>query len=136
MVRVVRDRSTLPGRPKACFALRLDQTGSVLPMAAVGFLVLAALVGGGLDASRAYRAQNRLQSACDAAVLAGRKAVTVNGFDSAAEREANAYFNTNFNPDNQGAINTDFTVESPDNGHTVVGSAESEVETAIMTGPH
>ena len=53
-------------------SLRHDRQGNVLPMAAAGVLVMAALIGGAVDMSRAYQTQSRLQSACDAGVLAGR----------------------------------------------------------------
>ena len=73
-----------------------DISGSVLPLVAVGILVSAAMVGGGIDMSRAYRVKNRLQVACDSATLAGRKAVTVSGYDANARQVANSYFNINF----------------------------------------
>ena len=45
-----------------CMCVLRDEGGSLLPMAAVGFLVLAAIVGGGVDLSRAHKAENRLQA--------------------------------------------------------------------------
>lgn len=65
-----------------------DERGNILPLAASGVLVMAALIGGAVDMSRAYQTQSRLQSACDAGVLAGRRAVTNNGFDSTAIEQA------------------------------------------------
>ena len=53
--------------------------GSVLPIAAASVPVIVALIGGGLDINRVYKARNRLQTACDAGTLAGRRAVTTNG---------------------------------------------------------
>ena len=110
-----------------------NDQGSLLPMAAVGFVVLAAIVGGGVDLSRAYKAENRLQAACDAAVLAGRRAVTVNGFDSAAAAEASAYFDNNFDPDQQGSRDVVFDADSEDNGNAVTATATANVETTIMS---
>ncbi len=110
----------------------LDETGSLLPMAAVGFLVLAAVVGGGLDMSIAYKAENRLQAACDAGVLAGRRAVGTNGFDEDVETEAAAYFANNYDPDKQGSRNVVFTPSSEDDGNTIAGAASADVETTIM----
>ena len=43
-----------------------DERGNILPMAASGVLVMAALIGGAVDMSRAYQTQSRLQRACDA----------------------------------------------------------------------
>jgi len=110
-----------------------DQVGSLLPMAAAGLFVVAAVVGGGLDISTAYKAQNRLQAACDAGVLAGRRAVGDDGFDSDAQAEARAFFNTNYDPNKQRSSNVVFTPTSPDNGNTVEATASSDVETAIMS---
>jgi Flp pilus assembly protein TadG len=112
--------------------LGADEEGSLLPMAAAGLLVLAAMIGGGVDASRAYKAQTRLQAACDAGVLAGRKAVGTDGFDEDAQAEADAYFANNFNSAAQGATATAFAPTSPDNGNTVTADASADVSTAIM----
>lgn len=45
-------------------SLAHSKAGSVLPIYAVGTLVLAGLVGGGVDMARAYQAERRLQAAC------------------------------------------------------------------------
>lgn len=110
-----------------------DRRGNVLPLAAIGMLLSAAIVGGGIDMSRAYRVQNRLQSACDAAALAGRRAVTTNGFDNAvAKPQAEAYFDTNFDSNGLETTNPTKSFSSPDNGQTVVGTASAELNTAVM----
>lgn len=113
-------------------ALSADVAGNVLPIAAAGVLVGAAIVGGGVDMSRGYRAQNRLQAACDSAVLAGRRAVGTNGFDTAAEQKANDYFDTNFDPESYEAHDVDFEAGSEDNGNVVFGVATATVDTALM----
>jgi len=109
-----------------------NQDGNVLPLAAAGTLVLMAMVGSGVDMSRSYRAHERLQSACDAAVLAGRRAVELNGFDQAAKDRAIEYFNTNFDPDQLGVTGTQFDVVSNDNGNTIEGAASAQVPSMIM----
>ncbi|WP_338242146.1 TadE/TadG family type IV pilus assembly protein [Aurantiacibacter hainanensis] len=112
--------------------LILDETGSLLPIAAMGFLVLAGIVGGGIDMSRAYKAENRLQAACDAGVLAGRRAVGTDGFDADVQAEANAYFANNYDEDRQSSRNVVFTPTSDDDGNTISGTASADVETSIM----
>lgn len=112
-------------------ALR-DNGGNVLPMAAMGMLVLAGMVGGGVDASRAYMVKSRLQAACDAGVLAGRKSVTNNGFDSTAEDRAETYFETNFEASEVDTRTVSFTATSPDGGSTVEGTASTDVEAYVM----
>lgn len=109
-----------------------DQGGNVLPLGAAGVMLLLVVVGSGLEMSRAYRANARLQSACDAATLAGRRAVGVNGFDTTARAVANSYFNTNFDQTAQEAQFTKFSLSSPDNGITVSGTATTRVSTLIM----
>src|SRR3546814_13366417 len=54
------------------------------------------LLGSGIDIGRAYMAQLRLQQACDAGVLAGRRAMTGTTYTDAAKAEANKMFNFNF----------------------------------------
>ncbi len=112
--------------------LRSDRSGNVLPIAAVAMLVGIAIVGGGVDMSRAYKAKNRMQAACDSATLAGRKAVTINGFDTDAENTANDYFGTNFDENSQEVRNVVFNATSDDNGNTVVGKATAVQDTALM----
>ena len=109
-----------------------DENGNMLAMTAAAMLVLAALVGGGLDLSRAYMVENRLQNACDAAVLAGRRAETTNGFDANAKAKAESYFAANFNETDQTAYSTSFVASSPDAGNTVVGVATTKADTLVM----
>jgi hypothetical protein len=60
--------------------------------------------------------KNRLQNACDSAVLAGRRAVTTNGYDSTAQAQATTFFNTNFDSTQQGTTGTTFPVPPPITG--------------------
>lgn len=106
--------------------------GSVLPIAAASVPVIVALIGGGLDINRVYKARNRLQTACDAGTLAGRRAVTTNGYDTAARNQANAYFNTNFVEGELGATGTTFNTASANNGNLISGTASTTVQTAVM----
>ncbi len=106
--------------------------GNVFPLTAAAIVVLAGLVGGGVDMSRAYLIENRLQNACDAGVLAGRKNVTVNGFDTKAQNAAQNYFKVNL----AGVNNTTtpvFATTSADNGNVINGVASTTTSTTIMT---
>lgn len=114
------------------YRLANDSSGSMLPMAVGGLIVLLALIGGGVDVSRVYRVQNRLQAACDAGALAGRKAVTTNGFDTTAQAQANSYFNVNFDRAQQMVTSVSFTPSSTDNGTSVVGTATASVQMVVM----
>lgn len=112
--------------------LQLNSTGSILPLAAIALPVILTMVGSGLDMSRVYKARNRLQTACDAATLAGRRAVTNDGYDTDEQAVASTYFNTNFVESDVGATGTTFVSSSPDQGNFVVGSAETSVKMAVM----
>ncbi|KHK91790.1 pilus assembly protein TadG-related protein [Novosphingobium malaysiense] len=112
--------------------LRRETDGNILPIAAMGAIVAAIIVGSAVDLSRAYRVKNQLQAACDAAVLAGRRTVTTNGFDTASKNAADNYFETNFNGNTQEAHSTSFVPSSDDNGNTVKGTAQTTLDTAIM----
>jgi Flp pilus assembly protein TadG len=116
------------------FARRLARAtgGNVLPLVAAGTLVLVGLVGGGVDMARAYKAQRHLQAACDAGVLAGRRSVTTNGFDTAALTQAREYFTANYDNGEQGTTSPAFNPTSDDNGNTVVGTASATLSTIIM----
>lgn len=109
-----------------------NRSGNILPLAAVAIFGLAAMVGGAIDISRGWRAQTRLQSACDAGVLAGRHAVTMQGYDSTAELEAERYFIANFDEQRQGSSATDFSSTSADRGGTVEGIATTTLPTVLM----
>lgn len=109
-----------------------NNLGSVLPIATVGLVVLMALVGGGVDLARAYQVQNRLQYACDAGTLAGRRAVTNQGFTTTAQTQASRFFNANFDSAVEGTRNTQFVPSTPDNGNTIEATANTTMPTVVM----
>lgn len=119
------------GRPvvKSLFA---DASGSVLPIVAASILVIIGLIGGGFDASRMYKTHNALQAACDAGVLAGRRAVTTNGLDTNAQTQAETYFNANFNESVQGSHETVFDTSTTNNGNSVDGNASTRLPMMMM----
>jgi Flp pilus assembly protein TadG len=78
-------RSCSAYRPGFLARLRRSQAGNVLPMMAMAIIPLAGLVGGGVDMSRMYIAKSRLQQACDAGALAGRKVQGAGAWDANAD---------------------------------------------------
>ncbi|WP_298396068.1 Tad domain-containing protein [Sphingobium sp.] len=76
--------------------LAKNQAGNTMAIVAAAIIPLAALIGGGLDMGRAYMARARLQQACDAAALAGRRAMTGSTMSSSDITEATKFFNFNF----------------------------------------
>ncbi|MCJ2179456.1 pilus assembly protein TadG-related protein [Novosphingobium album (ex Hu et al. 2023)] len=114
-----------------------DAAGNVLALAAVGMVVAVGVVGSAIDMSQAYRLDNRLQAACDAAVLAGRRAVTdigpsPSGFNTLAQTTASNYFQTNFDDTTGVVTGTTFSATSDDQGITVNGVASTTYLTAVM----
>jgi len=75
--------------------LMRDERGNTLAMAAAATIPLLGLVGSGIDLSRTYLARNKLQQACDAGVLGGRK-VMGSTVDAAVIAEVRKYVNFNF----------------------------------------
>ncbi|MGX7895196.1 pilus assembly protein TadG-related protein [Tsuneonella sp. HG222] len=119
------------------FVARLarDTAGNTLAMIAAAMVPLLAIVGGGVDVSRGYLAQSRLQQACDAGVLAARKRMGRNivaGVLSGDARNAGQnFFEVNFGNGIYGTQSRtfDMTVQ-PD--FTIGGIATVVVPTTIM----
>jgi Flp pilus assembly protein TadG len=77
--------------------LRRNNAGNTIAIVAAALIPLAGMIGGGLDISRGYLAQTRLQQACDAGVLAGRKVMGSSGVVSTGVRdEVRKYVGFNF----------------------------------------
>lgn len=120
--------------PRSSFLTRLrkDQRGNTIAMVGAALIPLTVMIGSGVDASRAYMVKTRLQQACDAGVLAGRKAVSGSTYSTTAQARASAFFNNNFPSGYQSTTGTTFTSSSPDGGRTVNGVARTTLPTAIM----
>src|SRR6185503_20042645 len=83
---------------RGSFLTRLarDTRGNTLAIIGAALVPLSAMIGSGVDMSRAYMAKNRLQSACDAAALAGRRVMVADTLDTNVINEATRFFNFNF----------------------------------------
>ena len=113
-------------------ALLRDRSGNTLAIVAASTVPLMALIGGGVDISRAYMAKTQLQAACDAGALAGRRAMSSSGDYGSSERaKADAMFNFNFDADNFEATDTSFVTNANDEGQ-VRGTASTTMPTAVM----
>lgn len=120
------------GANRSLNALTRDTSGNVLALTAMGMILAAALIGGGIDMGRGYRAKSRLQDACDAGVLAGRRAVESTGYTAAAQQQALNYFNNNFDSVRMEGSDTTFTTSAQEKGNIINGTATTTVKTAIM----
>jgi Flp pilus assembly protein TadG len=85
-------------------SIREDVRGSTTLLVAAAMLPMVGVIGCGVDMSRAYLAKTRLQQACDAGVLGGRKVMTTNGVDATVTAEVQKFVNYDFP---QGTLGTD-----------------------------
>ncbi|MCX8476896.1 MAG: Tad domain-containing protein [Sphingomonas sp.] len=117
--------------------LARDTRGNTLALMAIALIPLAGMVGGGVDISRMYIVKTRLQHACDAGALAGRKMMGGGSWSAntyAARGEAERFFDANYNPNAYGT-----TLEQPaqrrsftESAGKVTGNARAIVPMTIM----
>lgn len=108
-----------------------DQRGNAMMLTAAAMLPLIGIVGSAIDIGRAYMTQLRLQQACDAGVLAGRRAMAAALYSDSAKAEANKMFNFNFPAGNYGSRSTGFSSWGV-GGSDVAGRATTVLPTALM----
>lgn len=113
--------------------LRTNTAGNTLAMAGMALFPMAAMIGGGVDISRIYLVQTRLQQACDAGALAGRRQMASGSWTAnsgAASAAANNMFAANFDTDAYGSF--DGTKAFAENAGTVTGTASVKLDMAVM----
>ena len=113
--------------------LRSDQSGNTMALMAAGLIPLTAMIGSGVDISRIYLAKTRLQQACDAGALAGRKKMGVTTWSAssyAARTAANNMFDANFAVGQSGS--EDRVRNYTESGGTVTGTASVTMPMAVM----
>lgn len=113
-------------------SLLRSRKGNVLPIVAAGLIPMAAMIGGAVDMSRAYMVKARLQQACDAAVLAGRREMAQGTYTSANRATARDFFDVNFKDGFQGTEDLSFSSSNPNGTSRVEGTASVNVPTTIM----
>jgi Flp pilus assembly protein TadG len=113
--------------------IRVNKAGNTIAMTAAAIFPLAGMVGGAVDMSRMYAVKSRLQSACDAGALTGRRIMGGNTWASngnAAGTQATNTFNLNFNAGQFGSesVSSSFT----ETGGAVSGTASARVPMTLM----
>lgn len=111
-----------------------NQAGNTIAIVAAALVPLAAMIGGGLDISRGYLAKTRLQQACDAGVLAGRRVMGTTGTISSAVRsEVRKYVRFNYPNGYLGSdlVNADIVPTLGTNDQIVL-SVSTDVPTVVM----
>lgn len=125
-------RGTLASRLRVgAFRLLHDRRGNAMMLTAAAIVPILGLVGSGIDIGRAYMAQLRLQQACDAGVLAGRRAMGSATYTAAAKAEADKMFAFNYPANTYDSTAISF-VSQADGPSSVKGSATATVPTTIM----
>lgn len=114
-------------------SLARDVRGNTMAMVAAAIIPLAGMVGGGVDISRMYIVKTRLQHACDAGALAGRKQMgggTWSYNSYAAQGAANRFFDANIQESPYGAVTV--TRAFTESAGKVSGAASATVPMTIM----
>lgn len=112
--------------------LLASKRGNVLPILAASVLPMAAMIGGAVDMSRAYMVKSRLQHACDAGVLAGRRAMAASTYTDAAKAQARDFFDVNYQPGYNDNTNVTFDTNNVSGTSQVTGTASAVMPTTIM----
>lgn len=116
--------------------LARDRAGNTMVLMAASIAPLLAIIGGGIDMSRGYLSQVRLQQACDSGVLAARKklgtAVVIDGaVPDAVADVGNRFFDLNFADGAYGSEDRAFAMSLEDD-FAISGEATVVVPTTIM----
>ncbi|HVQ09850.1 MAG TPA: TadE/TadG family type IV pilus assembly protein [Allosphingosinicella sp.] len=133
-------RNAATSRLRFLARLFRDRRGNTLAIVGAAMVPLAAMIGSGVDMSRAYMAKTRLQSACDAAALAGRRVMLNDSLGTNVEPEARRFFHFNFPKTTTNGVTTgpyqtaeivNPTVTRPAPG-TVRVTASTTIPTSVM----
>lgn len=117
---------------KKGFLARLlrSEAGNTLALTAAATVPLVAMIGGAVDISRAYLAKSRLQQACDAGALAGRRQMGIGIWNTAADTAAKNFFDTNYQSGSYGT--TGLSRSFSEASQVVTGTASVTVPNALM----
>lgn len=92
----VREKMTVRSARGFLTRLARDKAGNTMLIMAGALVPIAGMIGGAVDLSRAYLVQSRMQQACDAGALAGRKSMAGNVLATDDKDEAYRFFFYNF----------------------------------------
>ncbi|WP_380786975.1 TadE/TadG family type IV pilus assembly protein [Sphingomonas sp. R86521] len=111
--------------------LLADRGGNTLVIMGFSLIPIAGMLGSAVDVSRAYLAKNRMQQACDAGTLAGRRVLVGNVFNQAVRDEAIRFFNFNYRQGEFDVATFTPTVTMPANGVIKI-VAQTTIPTTLM----
>ncbi|NJM49664.1 MAG: hypothetical protein HC843_01165 [Sphingomonadales bacterium] len=110
-----------------------DEAGNTIAIMAAAVIPVIGLIGGSVDMGRIYLVQSRLQAACDAGSLMGRKQMGLGQWaddDYEANKKAQLIFDQNFESGAYGT--TDLTKVFTESGGAVNGTASAKVDMTLM----
>lgn len=110
-----------------------NEEGNIIAILAAAVIPVIGLVGGGVDMSRLYLTQSRLQGACDAGALMGRRTMGSGAWDAnggIANTQALRMFDQNFESGAYGS--SGLTRSYVESGGNVTGTASVTVPMALM----
>lgn len=114
-------------------SLLRDARANTMAIMAAALIPLAGLIGGGLDISRLYMTKSRIQHACDAAALAGRKEMGGGRWSQNSNRPnavAQEFFDANFTSGSLGSTGLSRTFT--ESAGKVTGAATVTVPMTLM----
>lgn len=119
--------------PRPFARLARDTAGNTLAMMTAAMVPLVGVVGGAVDMSRLYLVKSRLQQACDAGALAGRKRMGAGAWNQSSNEPlnvANKFFESNFASTAYGTIGR--TATFTEASGRVAGAASANVPMTLM----
>lgn len=111
--------------------LARNSAGNTAVIMAASLIPLAGFTGAAVDTARLYVVRVRLQQACDAGALAGRKMMTGTALDTAAKAQATAFFKNNFRSSWFSTTGVTFVAKDTSDGQ-VQGLASATVPATVM----
>jgi Flp pilus assembly protein TadG len=111
--------------------LMVDTTGNAMMIMGVALIPIIGIVGSAFDMGRAYMVKTRLQQACDAGALAGRRNMTTDQLDATSEQLARSFFRNNFPTGTFGTTGLAFTPLATSDGQ-VTATATATVPMTLM----
>lgn len=108
-----------------------NNAGNTMAIVGAALIPITAMIGSGLDMSRAYMAKSRLQSACDAASLAARRVMKNNELSANVTQTGQQFFDFNFP---QGLYETEEfepAITKPETGLVRI-KASTRIPTTVM----
>jgi Flp pilus assembly protein TadG len=110
-----------------------DQSGNTIAIMAAAVIPVLGLIGGAVDMGRIYVVQSRLQSACDAGALMGRRTMGTGQWADrsyVANTRALELFDANFTAGSYGS--TDLDRSFSEAGGVVTGSVNARLDMTLM----